>query len=410
MAEVRDPVHQFIELSDLELAMIDTPAFQRLRSIHQLSLGFLVWPGANHTRFEHALGTMELAGRALDTAFRNSDQTLLEKLGWGTEGQRETAKQYARLGALLHDVGHSPFSHGPEELFPDGIKHEHMSVRVITESEIGEKLGGNPYSLFSSETVADIAVGPEFREIKDEATLLLAELVTGSVGVDRWDYLLRDSLFTGVRYGIFDIERLLQSLRVAEYEGSPVWALEPGGQYAAEQMLLARWFMFLNVYCHKTRRILDRHLTDFLVSWLPSSRFPDGLDDYLTLTDAAILGAIRNDEDFRKLLLLRGHYRQVREFDAGDFDRPDDFSDFARDLDRLGIPFKQDRMFIEASPPRQEDFYVLNADGTPASLVGALDVVQLLRPRWVARIYGQAEDRVRLDQAVTRLMEKRSAA
>ena len=76
MAEVRDPVHQFIQLSDLELGVIDTPSFQRLRGIHQLSLGFLVWPGATHTRFEHALGTMELAGRAMDAAFRNSDQNL----------------------------------------------------------------------------------------------------------------------------------------------------------------------------------------------------------------------------------------------------------------------------------------------------------------------------------------------
>ena len=408
MAEVRDPVHQFIQLSDLELGVIDTPSFQRLRGIHQLSLGFLVWPGATHTRFEHALGTMELAGRAMDAAFRNSDQGVLAGLGWGGEGERETAKRYARLGALLHDVGHSPFSHGPEELFPNGTKHEHMSVRVILESEIEEKLSSGPYQLVNPETIADIAVGPEFRQISEEATRLLAELVTGSVGVDRWDYLLRDSLFTGVRYGIFDVERLLQSLRIAEYEERPVWALEPGGQYAAEQMLLARWFMFLNVYGHKTRRILDIHLTKFLASWLPHGRFPDSLEEYLKLTDAVVLDAVSNSDSFRKLLLLRGHYRQVREFGAKDFRRPEEFDSFAQELAQSGILFETDKMPIDASVPGPEDFFVLGTDGKPTSLVGSLDVVQPLQPRWVARIYAPKEDRKRLSSEIGARLKERT--
>lgn len=409
MSEVRDPVHQFIQLSDLELGVIDTPAFQRLRGIHQLSLGFLVWPGATHTRFEHALGTMELAGRAMDAAFRNSDQSLLTRLGWGQEPGRQTAKRYARLGGLLHDVGHSPFSHGPEELFPEGVEHEHMSARVILESEISEKLCADPFQLVDPGTIADIAVGAEYRQTNEEGIRLLAELVTGSVGVDRWDYLLRDSLFTGVRYGIFDVERLLQSLRIAEYEGEPVWALEPGGQYSAEQMLLARWFMFLNVYGHKTRRILDRHLTDFLQSWLPSSRFPESLDDYLQLTDAFVLDAVRDNDEFHQLLLQRGHYRQVREFSTRDFTTPDEFDDFVSALERTGIPFKQDQMVTRVSAPGAESFYLLYVGSAPTSLVEALHVVKPLRPRWVARIYGSVEDRKRLARAVTDLLEGSSA-
>ena len=165
--------------------------------------------------------------------------------------------------------------------------------------------------------------------------------------MDRWDYLLRDSLFTGVRYGIFDVERLLQSLCIAEYEERPVWALEPGGQYAAEQMLLARWFMFLNVYGHKTRRILDIHLTDFLRSWLPSSRFPEGLDEYLNLTDAVVLNAVGDNDEFRELLLRRGHYRQVREFSAKDFRQAEEFDSFAQELAQSGILFETDKMPIE---------------------------------------------------------------
>src|SRR5690606_11663706 len=154
-------------------------------------------------------------------------------LGWNEDLGRERAKSFVRLAALLHDAGHAPFSHGPEHLFVDGVEHEHMSARMILETEIADRLKRDRYKGVEPEVIADIAVGSKYRSgISDEPTILLSELVTGSVGVDRWDYLLRDSLFSGVKYGLFDVDRLLESVVIIEFEGAPAWALTAGGQYS----------------------------------------------------------------------------------------------------------------------------------------------------------------------------------
>ena len=410
MAEIRDPIHQFIHLTDLEVGVIDTRPVQRLREIHQLSTGFLVWPGAVHTRFEHALGTMELASRAFDAAIRNTSRdnpAILNRLEWNGDPGRERARSYVRLAALLHDVGHAPFSHGPERLFQNGIKHEHMSARIILETEITKRLREARYSGVNPEVIADIAVGPEYRPgFSDEPTILLSELVTGSVGVDRWDYLLRDSLFSGSRYGLFDVERLIESLTIVESQGVPVWALTSGGQYSAEQMLLARWFMWLNVYTHKTRRILDIHLEDFLNEFLDGERFPTDLDEYLNLTDRVVLTGIAESHEYRSRLLERGHFRQVREFSRDEFGSPELFYRFCQDLDDH---FISDDFLVKPSPPLEDQFYVLNSENEPVSMEQVLIVVGLLKPRWFGRIYAPKEERERARAMVAHAMPEGGA-
>lgn len=389
MAEVRDPIHQFISLTDVEVGVIDTAPVQRLREIHQLSFGFLVWPGATHSRFEHALGTMELAGRAFEAAVSNSDPSLLRDFGWDRADERLRMKSYVRLAGLLHDVGHAPFSHGSEALFADGLEHEDMSARIILETEIAERLS-DAFTGFDPSTVADIAVGPKYRDIRDERSRLLSEIVTGSVGVDRWDYLLRDNYYTGVNYGVFDVERLLQAIRIVKYEGGAVWALEQGGQYSAEQMLLARWFMFLNVYHHKTRRILDIHLTDFLRGVLPGGTYPAAPDDYLRLTDTTVIQQLKDAPKYRKLLIERGHWRMLREFSAADFGDPDDFQDFCSNLSEPEV--KADEFTVQPSAPGEDDFFVIDTSGEPVSLIEALHVLRPLEPRWIGRVYGPPGD------------------
>ena len=418
MAEIRDPIHQFIHLTDLEVGVIDTRPVQRLREIHQLSTGFLIWPGAVHTRFEHALGTMELAGRAFEAGIRNTSRdnpAILVQLGWDKEPGLERAKSFVRLAALLHDVGHSPFSHGPETLFPehdvDGTKkrvtHEHMSARIILETEIGEKLQEDQYHGVDPEVIADIAVGSEHRSgFSDERTILLTELVTGSVGVDRWDYLLRDSLFSGVRYGLFDVERLLDSLTIVNIDGAPSWALGAGGQYAVEQMLLARWFMWLNVYTHKTRRILDIHLEHFLRDYLPDGCFPSDINEYLRLTDGLLLSEIRRFDEHQARLLERKHFRQIREFFEDDFDSPEAFPDFVSGLD---FDLIADDFFVRPSPPGEQDFFVLDAEHNPVSMLQALAVIRPLAPKWIGRIYVPAEQRDLAEASVAAALPKKGA-
>ena len=154
--------------------------------------------------------------------------------------------------------------------------------------------------------------------------LFWRDLIDGQMDADRMDYLLRDSLYAGVSYGHFDLSRIIATIRIAKSEtGEPVWALQSGGAYIAEQMLLARFFMFLQVYFHKTRRILDIHLRDFLSDWLPRGAFPYALGSYLRLTDESIVSDLLTDKRYdrhRSRILGRNHLRMVAPgFEKSDF-------------------------------------------------------------------------------------------
>ena len=265
--EYRDPIYGFVAVSDLEQSLVDLPEFQRLRRIAQLGPTNLVYPSANHTRFEHSLGTLHVSKELL--AHLLSDRDSSEAFGWDND-QKADAQTLLRLAALLHDTGHPPFSHATEDLFPEAQSHEHYTYRMIAETEIGERIDrqlGDGVRI----RVAEIAVGRP----KTAMDSFLSELLAGDIGTDRTDYLIRDSHHLGVAYGRFDRHRLFNTLFVRDNpdKGGPELALEDDGIHTVEGFLLARYFMFLEVYFHKTRRILDTHLTEFLKSWLPDGLF-----------------------------------------------------------------------------------------------------------------------------------------
>ena len=265
----RDPVHGFIHLSRRELMLVESRAFRRLRNIKQLALTYLVYPGAMHTRFEHSLGVMELASRAfeaLQAEQRSKDliESALKKLTMTVE----QAKALLRVTALLHDVGHLPFSHGGEDVLPgkengQKTKHEEVSIAIIRGSELSGLLGQE----FGQEIVGQIALLLGEGEPPPEL-LILKKLISGQFDADRMDYLSRDSLHCGVGYGNFDYPRLLETLRVMESrEGGLELCLERGGIHTLEAMVLARYWMFTQVYYHKTRRIYDIYLSRYLKAW-----------------------------------------------------------------------------------------------------------------------------------------------
>jgi len=227
---------------------------------------------------------MELATQAFD-AISLREPEAYQKLGW-TEAQRQTYRQLLRVGALLHDIGHPLFSHAPEELLPNGYKwHEDFTQALIRSPFIQPLLNMGVATLNVDQVVA-VALGQEKYPQDDPSIQLLQELVAGELGVDRMDYLVRDALHTGASAGRFDYHRLLNTLTVIEHpiNDSPVLAIEAGGLHAAEGLILARYFMFLQVYFHDTRRIYDRHLVDFLSEVLTDGRFPKELDKYLQYT------------------------------------------------------------------------------------------------------------------------------
>src|SRR5439155_20865704 len=393
--EIRDPVHNFILFRDFERDLINSQPVQRLKHIKQLAMSYEIYPGATHSRFEHSLGTMELATQAFD-AISLREPEAYQKLGW-TEAQRQTYRQLLRVGALLHDIGHPPFSHAPEELLPNGYKwHEDFTQALIRSPFIQPLLNMGVATLNVDQVVA-VALGQEKYPQDDPSIQLLQELVAGELGVDRMDYLVRDALHTGASAGRFDYHRLLNTLNVIEHpiNDSPVLAIEAGGLHAAEGLILARYFMFLQVYFHDTRRIYDRHLVDFLSEVLTDGRFPKELDKYLQYTDdwvqlkildaseagrqAELAARLIGRNDFRRVLEASGNdkvsFPQLAEYVHGQF----------RDLIRIDEAEKQ------AQSIEPEKIYVLGDDGVPRDILEVSELILMLKPMWRARVYGRRD-------------------
>ena len=230
--EVRDAVHGFIRYDEWEREIINHEAFQRLRRIRQLAWTDMVYPGATHSRLEHSLGVMHLATLMFDNVCRKSEDILFSDLRYTRSGlERERAK--VRLAALLHDVGHSPFSHAGEEVMPlwsDETRylHEQYSAAIIVEL-MGQVIEDHPLNQtnyhITAKEVSDFLNG----EVSAGTSLVWRPLVTGQLDADRGDYLLRDSIHTGVSYGKYDLDRILVTLTLVRDEnGNPVVGIEEG--------------------------------------------------------------------------------------------------------------------------------------------------------------------------------------
>lgn len=222
--DYRDPLYGFIGVNDKEQSIIDSTAFQRLRHIKQLGTTFLVYPTANHTRFEHSLGTMEVATRLFDHIVNTGGA--IDLLGW-TRDDVEYYRKLLRCAALLHDVGHPPLSHASESLLPEGRGHEEYTYRIILDPEYGYSVLDDELGTGGRQKVAEISTGTA----KDKNGAFLSELLTGDLGADRLDYLIRDSYHLGVAYGKFDVQRLLNtfSLCYDEEKQGPALVIEEGG-------------------------------------------------------------------------------------------------------------------------------------------------------------------------------------
>ena len=309
--QFRDPIHGFIEVSELELKIIDSQPFQRLRNIKQLSTTYLVYPGAEHTRFGHSLGVMHLVTKAFASALDNYRAVHGDDLFDNT--RKQWYNQLLRLIALTHDLGHAPFSHGSEALFDDGAVHENFTKKIICETEISQyicDIGDD----FRQKHGADesYAITPEllwliYGEKNPELNFnyimpdfkFLKSFMDSELDCDKMDYLLRDSYYCGVNYGKYDLNRLLSSLTVYVKPNDNIMqlAVERGGIHAFEEFVIARYFMFIQVYFHKTRRYLDRILVDNIAHILPNSKYPDNVDEYLKWDDLTVLGKITESRE-----------------------------------------------------------------------------------------------------------------
>jgi HD superfamily phosphohydrolase len=349
----RDPVHNIIRLrtdndeGELMMRLIDSAEFQRLRRIKQLGLGLFTYQGAEHSRFTHSLGAFHLMTRVLD---RFSERYSI----------KPEDRVAARAAALLHDVGHGSFSHVMEKVLH--FHHEQWTVQVLLSesTEIGQLLRSHSADL--PDKVASIIEG-RFQPVS------LAQLVSSQLDVDRMDYLLRDSLMTGAKYGIYDLEWIINALAIDE--AADRIYVEARGLYAVEEYLQARYYMFRQVYFHRTlrsaeavlrsiiRRALELHAKGIEVWHAPGTAFDKILScetltitEHLQVDDSDFVFHVKQWQNSDDTILsdLSRRFINRRLFKAIDLDMPlsekTAFISAARDVVR-SCGFDPDYYFIE---------------------------------------------------------------
>lgn len=371
----RDAVHDIIRVEigrpegRLIAALVDTAEFQRLRRVRQLGLAYFAYPTAEHSRFTHSLGAFHLA------------TGVLERLGRKYEIADEDALA-VRVAALLHDVGHGPFSHVIESVL--GFHHEDFTIKAVASdsTEINRVLRRHSESLPND--VTEIIRG-NFRR------MALGQLVSSQLDVDRMDYLLRDSMMTGVKYGIYDLEWVLKSVEINE-EADQLYVSAPG-IYAVEDYLQARYYMFRQVYFHRTLRAAEAVLHSTLKRALalikrgekvwcaPGTAMdsviagtPLSLNEHLSLDDSDFIFHIKRwrDADDPVLKDLASRFIDRRLFKAIDLDMPDgersDFISAARAaVSEAG--FDADYYFVEDTAGDEPHFFYSSDRARPKDLI-----------------------------------------
>src|SRR6185503_16152515 len=229
------PVWNNIRVDELTLKLVDTEVFQRLRYVRQLGWTYLAYPGATHSRFEHALGTHHLSRRTLALLCEAEDAASIS----------ENEQAIVRSAALLHDVGHYPFSHALEEI--GALHHEDVARPLITEGAVASLL---------SARLGPAAPGKVFDLIRGRSASALQGLISGSIDLDKLDYLRRDAFMCGVSYGEIDVDRLINALTLVAdpTTGTPGVGIFEKGLSALESLLFAKYQMYRNVYWHHAVR------------------------------------------------------------------------------------------------------------------------------------------------------------
>lgn len=297
--EIRDPVHGSMYFSDAEVAILDTPEYQRLRAIKQLGFSEFSFPGATHNRYLHSLGVCHLAGMTFDSIFR--------AYPFSKNSVKLRLRQAVRLAALLHDVGHGPLSHTTEQVMPllsalqvrayedqnqggRRANHEDYTIKLITESSIADAIKKNFHDVSPVHVAALVDKGLKVNDdfFKDggfDFRPILSQIVSSELDVDRMDYLERDSYFCGTNYGRVDLEWLIQNLTFHSIEGKMFLALNRRALYSFDDFLISRHHMHLMVYFHHKSIIYEEMLNRYLMS--PDCKFvlPADIKQYIVYND-----------------------------------------------------------------------------------------------------------------------------
>jgi HD superfamily phosphohydrolases len=367
MTAIKDSVHGHVRLDPVAAELIDTPAFQRLRHIKQLSTVRLVYPSANHTRFEHSLGVYHLARKAVE----------------GLRLESDTAA-HVRAAALLHDVGHGPYGHQTEGIIRRRTGRDHDDIGWLLtdpDREVTQVLERND---LDPERVASLIAGKGG----------LGALVSGELDVDRMDYLLRDAHHTGVPYGTVDTGRLLTELRLT---GDDELVLAEGNVATAESVLVARSLMNAVVYRHHVSRVAGAMLERACERYLERTRV--GTDAFRRMADHDLLVELREHVPElgrrieRRDLYKRAAWVGLADVPAGTVDagREEELAAEREIADRVDIEPEAVVVDVPARPGLKESGSSVVVDGTPRRLADVSELVAGLRAaerrRWRLGVY-----------------------
>jgi HD superfamily phosphohydrolase len=374
MTEIRDPIHGYIKLNALAQALTDTPPVQRLRWIKQLGLANLVYPGANHSRFEHSLGVYHLAC------------TLAEHLGLDPED-----RQKVEAAALLHDIGHGPLSHVTEFALSPFLRQEHESIiDLLKRGELKEVLhehGLNPYDIQSL--------------IKG---FKLGQIVNSEIDVDRMDYLIRDAHYTGVAYGVIDHLRLIEKMTL--HHGR--LAVEAGGVQAATSLLISRLLMHPSVYYHHVSRIAESMISSGIRDMIENGaeaaeiKSMDDIQLFSTMVSAGGLAAEMISRIKYRRLFKRAVYVGLDSLDSP-LVRASEARMAQEVADAAGLPAEYVLVDYPSLPDSPEGDFPAIVGQKIMSLREVSPLVAILesaeRASWRFGIYSRDEDRERVAQA-----------
>lgn len=394
---IRDPIHGTISVWREEVPLVDSPAYQRLRSIKQLGLADFAFPGATHTRYVHGLGVMHTASRMFSQLVRPYELPRADE---------RRLHATVRLAALFHDLGHAPLSHSTEAFLPrvgaldlgkwvvgDADRratHEDYTLVLLTRSELTRRIEQHvtPETGVTAEDVACLVAGwaPDpslerrFVVGGRDFMPMLRQLVSSELDADRMDYLLRDSHFTGVPYGRYDHEWLLENLEPVEREGRVFLGLDARASFGFEDFLLSRYHMFVSVYYHQIPIGYEVMLRRWVDSAATELEVPSDVEAYLAFDDIALWSVLRRSTNpWARRIVERHAYRMLVEVKAFD-DGPSDErrTSASVDLDQLAA------MLAERG-----------IDAIPHAAKGELS--KYVRPATLAAAAGEAPSEADLD-------------
>ncbi len=418
--EIRDPIYGFITLNEWEREIINHPVFQRLRRIRQLSLTDMVYPGATHTRFEHSLGVMHLATLMYDAIISNEDnkKILEEMLSYNEIGLKKD-RQLVRLSSLLHDVGHAPFSHASEEIMPINgqtgkhHKHEDYTTAMIKgplKSTIeNHQINRNNFGI-TAEEVAGLIEG-NAKILGDR--IFWKVIISSQLDADRGDYLLRDSHHIGVKYGVYDHSRLINTLALGVEPESEevVLGVDEGGWHVAEAVVIARYQLFTQVYFHKTRRAYDYHLKEAMKTVLNDGKLPspDNINEFIGFDDFTVWELFKNNyKNYNCKSILDRKHNKVVYYTPETPDESDEkeIEEKKKKLEDNNIWYYEDRaerLWYKLNGDNEEDKQVMiikNGDKKARPLSNYSSIVSNMGRIKQMKIYVKKEDRLKAKEVL----------